>query len=67
MDRRSWLWRRKSTDKSSAETETTTASSASERFTDEQVSGFKEKSEERPFTSTSVSILAVGSKYAYRC
>ncbi|KAK3127114.1 hypothetical protein QOZ80_7AG0568500 [Eleusine coracana subsp. coracana] len=35
MDRRSWLWRRKSTDKSSAETETS-ASSASERFTDEQ-------------------------------
>jgi hypothetical protein len=36
MDRRSWLWRRKSPDKSSAETETS-ASSASERFTDEQV------------------------------
>ncbi|CAN6175510.1 unnamed protein product [Urochloa humidicola] len=35
MDRRSWLWRRKSTDKSPAETETS-ASSASERFTDEQ-------------------------------
>ncbi|ONM57562.1 Filament-like plant protein 3 [Zea mays] len=35
MDRRSWLWRRKSTDKSPAETETS-ASSASERITDEQ-------------------------------
>uniref|UniRef100_A0A0A9CSN7 Filament-like plant protein 3 n=1 Tax=Arundo donax TaxID=35708 RepID=A0A0A9CSN7_ARUDO len=35
MDRRSWLWRRKSVDKSPAETETS-ASSASERFTDEQ-------------------------------
>ncbi|KAF8669522.1 hypothetical protein HU200_051325 [Digitaria exilis] len=35
MDRRSWLWRRKSVDKSPAETETT-ASSASERLTDEQ-------------------------------
>ncbi|KAF8700327.1 hypothetical protein HU200_034259 [Digitaria exilis] len=35
MDRRSWLWRRKSADKSPAETETT-ASSASERLTDEQ-------------------------------
>ncbi|KAL6656580.1 hypothetical protein ACP70R_004360 [Stipagrostis hirtigluma subsp. patula] len=35
MDRRSWLWRRKSTDKSPAETETS-ASSASERLTDEQ-------------------------------
>lgn len=32
MDRRSWLWRRKSTDKSPAETDT----SASERLTDEQ-------------------------------
>ncbi|WVZ66036.1 hypothetical protein U9M48_015313 [Paspalum notatum var. saurae] len=36
MDRRSWLWRRKSTDKSPAETETS-ASSASERLTDEQL------------------------------
>ncbi|CAL5083139.1 unnamed protein product [Urochloa decumbens] len=35
MDRRSWLWRRKSTDKSPAETETS-ASSASDRLTDEQ-------------------------------
>ncbi|CAN6211726.1 unnamed protein product [Urochloa humidicola] len=35
MDRRSWLWRRKSTDKSPAETETS-ASSASERLTDDQ-------------------------------
>ncbi|KAG2645549.1 hypothetical protein PVAP13_2KG431300 [Panicum virgatum] len=37
MDRRSWLWRRKSTDRSPAETETS-ASSASERLTvtDEQ-------------------------------
>ncbi|XP_066390842.1 filament-like plant protein 3 [Miscanthus floridulus] len=35
MDRRSWLWRRKSTDKSPAETETS-ASSASERIADEQ-------------------------------
>ncbi|XP_062190327.1 filament-like plant protein 3 [Phragmites australis] len=35
MDRRSWLWRRKSADKNPAETETS-ASSASERFTDEQ-------------------------------
>ncbi|TKW34901.1 hypothetical protein SEVIR_2G336900v4 [Setaria viridis] len=37
MDRRSWLWRRKSTDKSPADTETSaSASSASERLTDEQ-------------------------------
>ncbi|PUZ72175.1 hypothetical protein GQ55_2G372600 [Panicum hallii var. hallii] len=35
MDRRSWLWRRKSTDRSPAETETS-ASSASERITGEQ-------------------------------
>ncbi|KAG2637170.1 filament-like plant protein 3 [Panicum virgatum] len=35
MDRRSWLWRRKSTDRSPAETETS-PSSASERLTDEQ-------------------------------
>ncbi|CAL5072559.1 unnamed protein product [Urochloa decumbens] len=35
MDRRSWLWRRKSTDKSPADTETS-ASSASDRLTDEQ-------------------------------
>ncbi|CAN6218923.1 unnamed protein product [Urochloa humidicola] len=35
MDRRSWLWRRKSTDRSPAEIETS-ASSASERLTDEQ-------------------------------
>jgi hypothetical protein len=40
MDRRSWLWRRKSTDKSPAETETS-ASSASERITDEQVRSFR--------------------------
>jgi hypothetical protein len=42
MDRRSWLWRRKSTEKSPADTETSasaSASSASERFTDEQVRG----------------------------
>lgn len=36
MDRRSWLWRRKSTDKSPGETET----SASEKITDEQVRSF---------------------------
>ncbi|KAL6840685.1 hypothetical protein ACP4OV_029549 [Aristida adscensionis] len=35
MERRSWLWRRKSTEKSPAETDTS-ASSASERLTDEQ-------------------------------
>ncbi|EEF36978.1 conserved hypothetical protein [Ricinus communis] len=38
MDRRSWLWRRKSSDKSPAETDSSGSfSSYSERFTDDQV------------------------------
>ncbi|GMN33176.1 hypothetical protein TIFTF001_004017 [Ficus carica] len=37
MDRRSWLWRRKSSEKSPGETESTgSISSHSERFSDEQ-------------------------------
>lgn len=38
MDRRSWLWRRKSSEKSPGETESSgSISSHSERFSDEQV------------------------------
>ena len=38
MDRRSWLWRRKSSEKSPGETESTgSLSSHSERFSDDQV------------------------------
>lgn len=38
MDRRSWLWRRKSSEKSPGETESTgSVSSHSERFSDDQV------------------------------
>lgn len=41
MDRRSWLWRRKSSEKSPGETESSgSLSSHSERFSDEQVGGF---------------------------
>ena len=38
MDRRSWLWRRKSSEKSPGETESSgSISSLSERFSDDQV------------------------------
>jgi hypothetical protein len=41
MDRRSWLWRRKSSEKSPGETESTgSVSSHSERFSDDQVTLF---------------------------
>lgn len=42
MDRRSWLWRRKSSEKSPGETESSgSISSHSERFSDDQVSAFQ--------------------------
>lgn len=37
MDRRSWLWRRKSTEKSPGETDDSLGASISERFFDEKV------------------------------
>lgn len=41
MDRRSWLWRRKSSEKSPGETESFgSVSSHSERFSDDQVTFF---------------------------
>ena len=42
MDRRSWLWRRKSSEKSPSETESSgSISSHSERFSDDQVSALQ--------------------------
>lgn len=42
MDRRSWLWRRKSSEKSPGETESSgSISSHSERFSDDQVSALQ--------------------------
>lgn len=44
MEKRKWLWKRKSSDKSPGETESSgSLSSYSERFSDEQVNGKKRK------------------------
>ncbi|KAK4773509.1 hypothetical protein SAY87_028528 [Trapa incisa] len=59
MDRRSWLWRRKATEKSPGETESTgSVSSQSERYSDEQAYAAQSSSHSQSLEVTSKAIVA---------